>query len=82
MVQSTTASSRHCRDMTLNVQLERPNKQHIVNIQVYFCMHWHNDILINMLNESNVGWLFVFYVPSTARSLRDGTPIYCPLRRT
>ena len=26
--------------------------------------------------------LFVFYVPSTARSLRDGTPIYCPLRRT
>ena len=23
--------------------------------------------------------LFVFYVPSTARSLRDGTPIYCPL---
>ena len=26
--------------------------------------------------------LFVFYVPSTARSFRDGTPIYCPLRRT
>ena len=26
--------------------------------------------------------LFVFYVPSTARSLRDGTTIYCPLRRT
>ena len=25
--------------------------------------------------------LFVFYVPSTARSFRDGTPIYCPLRR-
>ena len=24
--------------------------------------------------------LFVFYVPSTARSFRDGTPIYCPLR--
>ena len=22
------------------------------------------------------------YVPSTARSFRDGTPIYCPLRRT
>ena len=29
-----------------------------------------------------VGWLVVFYVPSTARSFRDGTPIYCPLRRT
>ena len=27
--------------------------------------------------------LFVFYVPSTARSIfKDGTPIYCPLRRT
>ena len=25
--------------------------------------------------------LFV-YVPSTARSFRDGTPVYCPLRRT
>ena len=29
-----------------------------------------------------VGWLVVFYVPSTAMSFRDGTPIYCPLRRT
>ena len=28
------------------------------------------------------GWLVVFYVPTTARSFRDGTPIYCPLRRT
>ena len=28
------------------------------------------------------GWLVVFNVPSTARSIRDGTPIYCPLRRT
>ena len=27
-------------------------------------------------------FLFVFYIPSTARSFRDGTPIYCPLRRT
>ena len=26
------------------------------------------------------GWLVVFYVTSTARSFRDGTPIYCPLR--
>ena len=29
-----------------------------------------------------VGWLVVFNVPSTARSFRDSTPIYCPLRRT
>ena len=27
-------------------------------------------------------YLFVFYVPSTARTFRDGTPIYCPLRGT
>ena len=29
-----------------------------------------------------VVWLVVFNVPSTARSFGDGTPIYCPLRRT
>ena len=29
-----------------------------------------------------VGWLVVFNIPLTARSFRDGTPIYCPLRRT
>ena len=34
------------------------------------------------LTNSLIGWLVVFNVPSTARSLRDGTPIYCPLRRT
>ena len=33
-------------------------------------------------NFFKVGWLVVFNVPSTARSLRDGSPIYCPLRRT
>ena len=27
-------------------------------------------------------WLVVFNVPSTARSFRDSTPIYCPLQRT
>ena len=34
------------------------------------------------LVKCKVGWLVVFNVPSTARSFRDGTPIYCPLRRT
>ena len=29
-----------------------------------------------------VSWSLVFYVPSTARSYREGTPIYCPLQRT
>ena len=28
------------------------------------------------------GWLVVFNVPSTARSFRDSTSIYCPLQRT
>ena len=27
-----------------------------------------------------VGWFDVFNVPSTARSFRDGTPIYCPFQ--
>ena len=39
----------------------------------------HDDI--NVLSR-DVDWLVVFYVPSTATSFRDGTPIYCPLRRT
>ena len=30
---------------------------------------------------ASVGWLVVFYVPSTASSFRDGTPIYCRLWR-
>ena len=29
-----------------------------------------------------LGWLVVFNVPSTARSFRDGAPIYCPLQWT
>ena len=33
-------------------------------------------------NIDLVDWLVVFNVPSTARSFRDGTPIYCPLRKT
>ena len=38
------------------------------------------EMYINIVSVSVC--LFVFYVPSTARSFRDGTPIYCPLRRT
>ena len=30
-----------------------------------------------MLGPTNYGLLVVFYVPSTARSFRDGNPIYC-----
>ena len=39
-------------------------------------------IPITILIIYNKVCLFVFYVPSTARSFRDGTPIYCPLRKT
>ena len=38
--------------------------------------------IFHILCKFKVGWLVVFYVPSTARSFRDGAPIYCPLRRT
>ena len=40
-----------------------------------------SDIL-NILKFWLIDYLIVFYVPSTARSFRDGTPIYCLLRRT
>ena len=32
-------------------------------------------------DKTLIDWLVVFNVPSTARSFRDSTPIYCPLRR-
>ena len=48
----------------------------------------HNDLMKTVQHPTQpgencpVGWLVVFNVPSTARSFRDGTPIYSPLRRT
>ena len=45
-----------------------------------FSVHATIKILINV--SLIYGWLVVFYVPSTARSFRDGTLIYCPLQRT
>ena len=45
---------------------------------IYIQKHWKHICYVGWL----VGWLVVFNVPSTARSFRDGTPIYCPLRRT
>ena len=56
----------------------------LVYVSLIFCLdelalqHEYELILSGQL----VGWLVVFNVPSTARSFRDGTPIYCPLRRT
>ena len=45
--------------------------------------HWNMILIGKLFNHTNLMvWLFVFNVPSTARSFRDGSPIYCPLRRT
>ena len=33
-------------------------------------------------DKTLIDWLVLFNVPSTARSFRDSTPIYCPLQRT
>ena len=43
----------------------------------------HCRVSTSLTILSRMSWvLVVFYVPSTARSFRDGTRIYCPLRRT
>ena len=39
---------------------------------IFFMFWWYFNLVC----------LFVFNIPSTARSFRDGTHIYCPLRRT
>ena len=45
-----------------------------------------DDPVTPLLNQVRtklvVGWLVVFYIPTSVRSFRDGTPTYCPLRRT
>ena len=45
----------------------------VLHFMVIFCLK------MKYLTEC---WLVVFYVPWTVRSFKDGTPIYCPLRRT
>ena len=60
-------------------------------IVIIVLLHCTSESLIGMpliwLTLDNdplgLGWLVVFYVLLTARSFRDGTPIYyCPLRKT
>ena len=52
-------------------------KNHVSRSKKKLCIHicgiWSFFMLV---------CLFVFYIPSTGRSFRDGTPIYCPLQRT
>ena len=43
------------------------------------CLHPH---VVLFLFSVLFVCLLVFYIQSTAKSFRDGTPIYCPLRRT
>ena len=43
---------------------------------------WDSDYSEPKQVTTSKFWLVVFNVPSTARSFRDGTHIYCPLRRT
>ena len=51
-------------------------------LNVSFLEYQLKHIFIQGSNENLVSWLVVLYVSSTARSFRDGTPVYCPLRRT
>ena len=55
-----------------------------VHVSCILNLFARNTILSMLVFTWNkfVGWLVVFYVPSTARSFRDSTSIYCPLRRT
>ena len=52
----------------------------------YLCMCHSTELNATHFPEeyqrNDVGLIVVLYVPSTERSFRDGTPIYCPLRRT
>ena len=46
------------------------------------CFSFNCSLWYSLWDQRMIGWLVVFYVPSTARSFRDGTTIYCPLQRT
>ena len=54
--------------------------RHSVTVQPTRTLLWFTERRVG--SGWLVGWLVVFYVPSTARSFSDGTPTYCPLRRT
>ena len=43
-------------------------------IKNYISISYRWNFLFTLL----VGWLVVFYVPSTVKSFRDDTPFYCP----
>ena len=53
------------------------------NVTELNCTHIVYELDFVRINlDYKVGWFVVFYVPSTERLFRDGTPVYCPLRRT
>ena len=51
----------------------------ISKFKVHFLQRIDSGTNIKLKPKEDVGWLVVFKVPSTTRSFRDGTPIYCPL---
>ena len=59
---------------TFLVQKEWPHKRGSTEYSYIAMLEIHRPFV-------EVIWLVVFYVSSTARSFRDGTPIYCPLQR-
>ena len=67
----------NCDDKNIHENIFRLIQIHCYDLTQWDSQHWWLT-LFGWL----VGWLVVFNVPLTARSFRDGTPIYCPLRRT
>ena len=76
-----------------NIQKIISDKIHYIYMYVFLWPKWTilQQCLKTFLNQKwssyasiiwLVGWLVVFYVPSTVRWFRDGTSIYCPLPRT
>ena len=68
--------------------LARPKILNLVVVNSSVTLHinrCHSDTSakMNMCEMKTVMHIMVvFNVPSTARSFRDGAPIYCPLQRT
>ena len=59
----------------------------IIKLSVRYCVRKIGEGIPYRVLPKTLKWvvvyssMFVFYVLSTARSFRDGTPSYCPLRR-
>ena len=70
-------SAKVCFHITL-VDVISPCFVCMLSCLMLYVYHFQDYIVRSWL----VNWLVVFNVPSKTRSFRDGTTIYCPLRRT